>query len=59
MVVIMVGSVCEGTLRALTQEAAVCSATEPLGNPAAAGRGRREGRAAAHGGHATDLGGRS
>jgi hypothetical protein len=38
MVVIMVGSVCEGTLRALTQEAAVCSATEPLGNPAAAGR---------------------
>jgi hypothetical protein len=34
----MVGPVCEGTLRALTQEAAVCSATEPLGNPAAVGR---------------------
>jgi hypothetical protein len=38
MVVIMVGPRCEGTQRALTQEAAVCSATEPLGNPAAVGR---------------------
>jgi hypothetical protein len=38
MVVIMVGSVREGTLRALTQEAAVCSATEPLGNPTPVGR---------------------
>jgi|EndMetStandDraft_8_1072994.scaffolds.fasta_scaffold533339_2 hypothetical protein len=38
MVVIMVGPVCEGTQRALTQEAAVCSATEPLGNPVPVGR---------------------
>jgi hypothetical protein len=33
MVIIMVGPACEGTPRALTQEAAVCSATESLGIP--------------------------
>lgn len=32
-VIIMVGPVREGTPRALTQEAAVCSATEPFGIP--------------------------
>jgi hypothetical protein len=58
MVIIMVGPACEGTHRALTQEATVCSATESLGNSAPSGPGRREGRAAARGGHAFDLGGR-
>ncbi|MCW2858381.1 MAG: hypothetical protein JWP48_89 [Actinoallomurus sp.] len=38
-VVIMVGPECEGTRRALTQEAAVFSATEPLGSPMPRGRG--------------------
>jgi hypothetical protein len=36
-VVIMVGPECEGTPRALTQEAAVFSATEPWGVPYRAG----------------------
>jgi hypothetical protein len=39
MVVIMVGPECEGTPRALTQEAAVFSATESLGSPMPCGRG--------------------
>jgi hypothetical protein len=58
MVVIMVGPGCEGMPRAQTQEAAVCSATESLGNPVQRGGVRREVRVAAHGGHALDLGGR-
>jgi hypothetical protein len=54
MVVIMVGPECEGTPRALTQEAAVFSATESLGSPMPRGRGLVE----AHGGHAAERGGR-
>lgn len=37
-VVMMVGSGCAGMPLALTQEAAVCSATEPFGNPVPGGR---------------------
>jgi hypothetical protein len=53
-VIITVGPVCEGTPRALTQEAAVCSATESLGSPVPRGPGRRHVRVATYDGHALD-----